>query len=227
MTIEKKKVPFLLINIIFLISTLIFLGLSIHSQDLSRILSVFLLIDSLWLCYISRKNKILLMMFFILFYCNYSIVFSRYLFWNDNRIISDFYVKNITEIEMSIGIMCLFDFTSILTILFSFYDVKEFNIPRSNYNDLINNIVSIVLIVFLIVIFIFGFEWQYGSRGSTTAIFEYSIIFFILLLYFNHGSKFLNLCQVVIAILYIVVPLFYGERISAFQFLLAIYFFKF
>lgn len=190
--------------------------------------SIYVIILSVYLICSSRHNTLLIILFSILAYCNYSIVFSNYL----NIVENTMYTQYVgTEVwKESIYIILLF-----MALMTFFLSISNFNKFRKNSSANIkfendrnsNQFLSICLIsiaVVLILIFIFGFKkpTETGERGSPSTLYEYAILLFIICFYFSN-KKFYKISIIIILIMFSVQNFIYGGRITGLQLIIVLY----
>lgn len=212
-------------NVFFLLICLIYCFTNIYlKKNLvfnSKITAILVLILSINLLLKVRKNAQLVILVSFILYSNYSIVISRYLFAFKSNLytqINDYQIY-------STGVNILFLFM----ILINFFLLnKKINSTREfvsycNQNGYIVLLIEIILI--FILIFAFGRPDSIGDRGEPSALYEYSIIFFIIGFCYCGKNKKMKFSLLFIMILFIGQNMIYGGRITALQLLMVMYFF--
>lgn len=220
----KNSITIDKIIILFIVCSMFLLNILMNFSN-----KLFINIEAILVMYISlymtitfRKNIMAFVMFIMILYFNYSIIFSRYLYIAYNYY-SEFYI-NVDDRIYGIGIMILLVF---MTAIYYFKNNKyKIRIYKKNYYTAEDTNILIVLLMIIILLFIniVGFDHgSYGQRGSTSALYEYSGIFFILAYYYCGKSEISSLLKIMISIIAIgfsIQGFIYGERISGLQFLI-------
>ena len=222
-----KKDSFVLLIASFLGFFLWFLGILTDYQQ-SKVVSIFLLFLSVVLVIWSRSNYLLVIMFSIMAYCNYSVVVSDYLSLQRNTIFTMYagtYICN-----KAIYILLLF--TCVLGLLLSItykndvyniqIDSEIFKSPEFGKNSQIV-VIGIDIILIFILIFAFGRPTQLGDRGTPSTIYEYSIILFILSFFWGAKNKKITNITMIILLLFALQNFVYGGRITGLQLLIVAY----
>lgn len=170
---------------------------------------------SIYLVYKSSKNWMLFAIFGCIFWFNYSIGMALYL---DNSI-AGFYSSFINDDVMSLGINIILLFMILLVIIFPIEINKntDENTFIQIYNK--NDIIVCFIIMILIFILITGFAKPEisGERGEPSALYEYSLIFFIIGYYFSGGKRRNIYILSLILIVFSIQNLVYGGRVVALQ----------
>lgn len=216
----KRKRNFLLISLICLILIACF---DLYSNFVNNIMAVFLLIISFYNILKSKNNILSFMLHFQLFYYNYSVIFSRYLHVVNQ--FTEFYNNTDTRI-LGIGmlLLCIFE------VFITYFCTSESVFKKENlYSDKPNKLISCALAVLMIYIFIFCFNWSnFGARGATSTIYEYSGILAILGLYYlGKNNVKMRILYFVLMSAFIIQGFVYGERVASLQMLFIIFFFFF
>ncbi|MSU05587.1 hypothetical protein FYJ80_02160 [Spirochaetales bacterium NM-380-WT-3C1] len=183
--------------------------------DYNKIVAALVLILNLIELLKHRKNVYLLIVNIIILYCNYSITVCNYFstFSTSFTEFSNEYVG-----VQGINILCVF---SLFLFVFSpSASIKEFEYEKpitssSRYNTL----VEMALVVFLCLIWYFGFTRPSvsGMRGSPSAIYEYSIILIIMGYYFSGNRLSWKIIFTLISLAYALQNFIYGGRITGIQ----------
>ncbi|WEG73798.1 hypothetical protein [Vagococcus intermedius] len=179
-----------------------------------KIISYLLLINSVSLIYLYRKNIPIMLVWGFITYSNYSIVMGEVFSPNSRSLFSS--LKE--DASNIIGLMCLLLFTIVIIILTLFlYDNRELDFITYTRNE--NNIIASCIIVILFLIFIFGFQRPdaLGERGTPSALYEYSSIFFIIGIYYTRKKSIFEKIYIIIAILFCIQNFKFGGRIIGLQ----------
>ena len=219
---KLKKTYKLLATILFCLSVFI-----IHRFELySTVANKFYAFITFGLCIYnllrSKNNMIKFILHLQLLYYNYSVLFSRYFFFIDQ--FRDFYI-NVSNKTLGIGIICILIFEFFI-FMFDNKDCKTDD--ACLYNPRMNVFISILLIAAIIGCFIFAFDWSnFGTRGATSPIYEYSGILFVLGLFFSGKNKTIKTIYGILLLLMIVQGMIYGERVASLQFIFILFFYYF
>lgn len=188
---------------------------------------IFLLVLSVELILWSKNNFLMLIIMGIMAYCNYSIVFAEYLHVIEGTMFTKYAGTFVAQ--KSIYIMLLFE--AVLCCLLSFIDnsrkiqVSSENMADTLYRGKIVRIFVLLSNIVLLFILIFGFKRPdtLGDRGSPSAIYEYSIIIFILCFYFGNKYKWCKCLTSCMLALYAIQNFVFGGRITGLQLLIVAY----
>ena len=204
-------------NLLFGIAgTLLFLSSFTFSVPVN-LLCIVLLLMTCMNTYKVRKNRMLLYVFIIILYANYSVCFANHLSHIDT-----YFASWSDRPEAYEGIRILLLFQSILTLFLP----KD--IAGCGYGDewftrqKTNSIVIIALMLVLAMLLRFGYtrpEVIGQSRGYYSPLYEYSIVLFIVGYYIAGKSSFANLFLDILLFLFAAQNLLYGGRVTAFQLL--------
>lgn len=166
----------------------------------------------LFLLYKNRNNKLLLILNFCIFLFNYSICVGEYI--ANNILIGNNYLYNTRHGNLYIdGIWLLFVFDF---IRFFFFNRK---IPNVKIQYRSNVVLFYLIFLFLIYVAIFKVNREPSLQYEVkiTALYEYSTLFFVFLIYYNGQSSFRNLITHLLAIVFIVQDMYYGGRVTSLQ----------
>lgn len=193
--------------------------------------SFFTLIISALLCYMHKENNLNFILFLVIFYFNYSIIFSRYFFPIKTEFM-DFY-RFVSPEVYNIGISVLLLFMSGAYYLSKYQKKHDSTTLKSDFSFLSrpikgNVFITISLIAVLIFIFFSGFNRSsFGDRGASSSLYESSVLVFIFAYYYigntNAHYKILNIIISIIAIGYSIQGFIYGERIVGVQILIVLF----
>lgn len=175
------------------------------------------------LCAHFSRNRLLLLVAIVLLYLTYSVVVVNYAF----PLTTTIYTTYRGTVEAGTALSSLLLFLSCV-LLFSSSKVEQFGKGSELLgNPAWNTPFVLVLCIVLALILVFGFsrpDAVGGDRGSPSAMYEYSMIFFLLGFYFagdRRGSR-LTLC--VLLGLFALQNIIYGGRVTALQLLLIFFF---
>jgi len=189
--------------------------------DLTPVSYLYILMANIYMVLCSRRNFLLFILAFIVFFCNYSIIFANF---TDK--IDDIYTIPLSSESFmsSINILTLFN-------LFLFICVKWDKILLGFENNVFVNsrekdsIILYVLYALLIPIFFLGFtnpEVE-GQRGNQSAAYEYSAILFMLFFYYSGNQKWHLRAGVLLVCAFSLQSFVFGGRIEGIQFILVTY----
>ncbi len=162
-----------------------------------------------------RKNGFLLIVNIIILYCNYSITICNY-FSTFDTIFTGF--SNDYVSVLGINILCLFSL--FLYLLSPSENIKDNECEKPiTSSDRYNFLIEIALVVLLCLICYFGFTRpsQSGMRGTPSAIYEYSIILFIMGYYYSGDRLLWKIVFTLIALVYALQNFIFGGRITGIQ----------
>lgn len=193
---------------------------------MANFVSLYVLFLSLYLVWWSKDNCLFLIMFAMLAYSNYSIVFAEYVVVKANTLFTIY--SRTYEAYVGIYIMLLFWSVLMLALpaevpIFSSNTFKDY--WRAETHNSVQFIYALGLNVLLVLIWIYGFTRpsEIGERGAPSAIYEYSIILFILCYFFAGKFKSIKILTTVILIMYVLQNFVYGGRITGLQLLILFY----
>ena len=225
MIIDKKmlsKIAICIMSLMFFLFNL----LSDNYTEFSNILTaIYVFAIFVYLTYISRKNILLFIVFFFITYCNYSILYGRYInpeIAMINSVIESSYVDG-----LGINILLLF----LTTILMFLKPIKKI---EYDYGFLMNENRSNKLIswgAFLVIILIGIFFYTPaidGGRAGYSPLYEYSTIFFIIGFYYSGKRRSITgKALVVLLILYTIRDFIGGHRVTGLQLMIILFVFFF
>lgn len=175
------------------------------------------------LCVHFSKNRLLLLVSAVMLYASYSIAFVNYV----TPLTTSLFTTYRDSEAAGIALSSLLLFLSCL-LLFAPREVRRFSkgdalLETPKWNTTL--VVAICIVLFLILIFGFGRpDAMGGDRGSPSAIYEYSMIFFLIGFYFSGERKSLRIVLCVLAGLFALQNIIYGGRVTALQLLLVLFF---
>lgn len=211
-----KIKPIVIIKILLIVILIIYVNLNSITES-SNIFEAYLtLLVSVFLLFKGRKNLVLVVMFFFIFYSNYSIILGEYIIGGD--LSSPFQeVKNIYYYGVSIRTILLF-----MVIITLFYDGKLVDYSKQKLIPKDNYIIFYSIIMFLVYILIF--EVQRGNLQiysvRITPLYEYSKILFLFAYYFSGKSIVRKIIFFIFSCLFILQDFYYGGRITSLQLLI-------
>lgn len=211
---EKVNIKFVLIA-----TSILCLFLTLFSQsDLSLILMILIL--SLALLVSVKKNYLLVLLFLIIFYCNYSFIVLNYL--DTTEYIFTRYQNSFISFE-ALRIMLIF-----LLVIYWLMPKKINEVDENNlyYSKKMHLIFHIMLMICIIGLIVFGYTSDaFGIRGNQSTIFGYVALLLLVGFYFSNNRKYIKYIYSALAIIFICKNLLHGERLYALQsiFLLYIY----
>jgi len=177
------------------------------------------LLISVYFMYRCRKNILLFIMSFFIFYSNYSISVGIYVSPNRPSVL----YSQITDVATyGIGITLILLFMWLL-VMFMPQNIKTTN-REYNPNILEKNI-NILIISFLCIVLSFIFVYGYSRtsliRGSSSPIYEYSVILFILGFHYSGNNKYLQAIMKILLVLFALQSFMNGTRVEGFIFIIS------
>lgn len=211
----------------FLMSILLSLiSMAFDLSELKIIEAILVIIDSVTLLILNKKNIFLCYILGTIAFSNYSICFTNYILPNTSTIftgLSDSYAG-------FIGLQILLLFISFLGFFSAYRNNDTFNLNFYNQCVLQNRRFYFYHVLnyiglFLILIFAYTRPDSMGDRGSPSTIYEYSILLIIVGLYFSKRNKFIQCCYLITSLLFSIQNFMFGGRITGLQllFVLLIY----
>ena len=197
-----------------------------YTKSFNIVTGVYVLFLSICLMYKSRHNLLVFMVFSFIAYCNYSILYGRYIYPEIayiNTVITSVYIDGI-----GINALLLF-MTTILVFLKPIQPVKqEYGYLMNEKHS--NNLVSWELFIVIILIgMLFLHPNADGGKAGYSPLYEYSTIFFIMGFYYTGRRKnFTSIALVVLLFFFVARDFFGGNRVTGLQLMLIffIYFFS-
>lgn len=219
----KIKKSLLLKIFLYSVSTLIFLSKP-YTENFNKIVAVGVLVLSIAVVYRCRKNNLLFILSLFISYVNYSIVVGIYLF-PDLR--PKYLYPQITDVEVyGIGIAMIYLFLLALLCFFPNRINKDDSvfasdfIKKENYNPWI---FGGSLLLFSVILLL-GYERVPSGRGISSPIYEYNVIFLILMFYYSGNLKINKYICYLSALAYAMTSMSNGTRIEALVCLLVVFF---
>lgn len=188
------------------------------ATDMTPISYVFVLMANIYMMICSRRNFLLFIVAFILFFSNYSIIYANFAGTIDNV-----FTSHISEESFVISLNVL-TLINVFVCLF----VRWERISRGFVNNVFvdyerNDPLILVLLSFMLIpIFFLGFTVPEveGERGSPSAAYEYASILFILFFYYSGNKKWYIRSGLALVGIYSLQSFIFGGRIEAIQFIL-------
>lgn len=180
-----------------------------------------ILLQNVYMIIASRKNILLLFVTLLITYSNYSVLFANFI----NPIDSG-YVEEITHSVSVISLNILLLFNCILMLAVRWDKVSNTSGIIFSSNRKIPALFGAFLTLTLVFVFFFGFKMpdEIGGRGEPKAIYEYALVFFILLFYYFNKNVFYVKAGLVLVLFYSLQNFIFGGRIMGIQFISCIYF---
>lgn len=166
-----------------------------------------------------RNDWYLLVIFSVVVYCNYSICVANYL----SKDIVNYFVGYAGSTIGASGVNILAFFSFALFIAAPKTNKNDKKIRSIIKNNRKNPVIVIGLSVLLVLIWYYGYTRPEipGERGSPSALYEYSIIFFIISLYYSGRDRVLIIVNVCLAAAFAIQNFIYGGRITGIQIIIA------
>ncbi len=202
----------------FLLISYVAFGLGV---DLTPVSFLYVILANIYMVARSRHNFLLFIVAFILFFCNYSIIYANY-----TDAIIDIFTKPLStdSFVTSLNILTLFN-----ALLFLFVQ-WDYVFPGSKTNVFVDSancdpIILYVMYALLIPIFFLGFTIPdvEGQRGSHSTAYEYSAILFMLFFYYSGNLKWHTRMGLLLVAIFSLQSFIFGGRIEAIQFILVAY----
>lgn len=180
---------------------------------------------SFYFVFLVRRNRMLLYVFMIIAYANYSICYANYL----NPLSGTMFTGYAGTTLFWSGINALLLFMSVLLLFFP-HEIRCFGLGDRYFRQRpCNSPLVVALSILLVVILVYGFgrpDSIGGDRGSPSALYEYSTIFFIVGFWFAGEKRWSNNVLTIILLCYAAQNLVYGGRVSALQLLTILFFIR-
>ena len=218
---ESMFIHFTKIVCMIVVGAIPLFGLSSNIQPFS---TYFILFLNAIMLFKSRRNMMMFMIILVLAYSDYSILYANYLNVISTSIFTDPITSDINN--SALNILLLFNCLYFLFLKWELPDAQEIKLMKPQKCD--GRIVFLMSLV-LVVVFFLGFDApeEEGLRGSPKPIYEYSLVFFIILFYYSGGNQLYVISGLVLALLFSLQNFIFGGRIYGVQFLLCAYFFVF
>lgn len=206
----KRKTA--LMSILYIIFVL-FLQIIQYTALLNNILGFFLLVFSAGWIYKCWNNNIALLVSIFVGYCNYSIVVGVY--WYPTIRDNEYLYNQISNIRTyGIGVSLL-----MLTMIWLWIGTTKYK-KTNTISNLIKeeNYSSVFFLGSLVCLFVCiaeGYSVTVGSRGGSSPLYEYGVIFMLLMFYYSGKRKWtLSICFVMM-LFYSLNSVMNGTRVEA------------
>lgn len=211
LTVRKKTIYGL---VLFVLSVLFF-SMNFYTEQINKFIAVAVLaLSAIWVYQCWNVLCLLVISLFIA-YSNYSIVVGIYL---DETLRPSYLYPQITDVNVyGIGIALLFLFMLGLVSLTPKYKKKIIStvsisfIRENNYNSVLFFVATIAFLAFLLL----GYKPSSGSRGSSSALYEYNIIVLLIMFFYSGNRKKCKIVCSICAGAYVLMSLLNGTRIEA------------
>lgn len=173
-----------------------------------------------------RHNRMLLLIYAVFFYACYSICYANYLHPIRTTMFTS--LADTTSAYTAVGILLLF--TSFVVMLLPQHIEHSTSHKGMFMGEHDNALFVWVLALILVVIAIYGFgrpEAIGGSRGTPSALYEYSVILFIVGFYLAGSNTGLRVLLFAILLVFAAQNIVYGGRVTAVQLLLVAFYMLF
>lgn len=189
--------------------------------DLTPVSFVFVIVANIYMILRSRRNFLLFIVAFIIFFCNYSIIYANY----TDAIVNVFTIPlSEQSFVCSLNILTLFN---ILLFWFVRWDYVPTGFKENVFveGDRYNRVILFLIYALLVPIFFLGFTIPEveGQRGTPSTAYEYSAILFLLFFYYSGNNKLHTRIGLGLVGVFSLQSLVFGGRIEAIQFLLVAY----
>jgi hypothetical protein len=221
---ETDRYPSRILSMMISFAGLIISLLSIYGLVGPSVLVWSVLIISFTCTLVVRKNRLLLFIFFIILYSNYSICSANYL-----NPVTNLFTTYAGTSYFTVGLTIMLLFVSILLLLL------PLKINKFGFGDTLltrrdcNGVLVIFLVVILALICVYGFgrpESLGSDRGTPTQLYEYSIIFFLVGYWLAGEKKWANILLTIVLFVFVLQNLVFGGRITALQLLILFFFLR-
>ena len=223
MKINKEDLVRLLIvpfNLILITINVVFEN---YSRNFNIMIAIYVLFISLFLMYKARKNIAIFIVVMFIAYCNYSILYGRYI---NPSIASINDVLRSTSVDgLAINIMLFF-----MTCIYFFLKPitkMDFSAGLLMSNESSNIIIAWGAIIIILIASIFSYTPATGdTRAGYSPLYEYSVIFFIVGLYFcGDKESYITKIYRIAMLLYVLRDFIGGHRVPGLQVLIVYFMF--
>lgn len=189
--------------------------------DLAPVSFVFVIVANIYMILRSRRNFLLFIVAFIIFFCNYSIIYANY-----TDAIIDLFTKplSVESFNYSLNILTLFN---LFLFLFVHWEYVPLGFKDKVFIDSTRSDSFILYFIYalLIPIFFLGFTIPEveGQRGTPSTAYEYSAILFLLFFYYSGNNRWHTRIGLALVGVFSLQSLVFGGRIEAIQFVLVAY----
>ena len=189
-----------------------------------RLCSFFLLLVNAYLVLLNKNNRFALITCLFLLWFNYSIFYGNYFSAINSSFFDDAYTSYALR---GFKIVLLFSVLLVLLCPSNVERAKLRPVIVFKFSGACSKLIPTVYLVVLTVIMLVGFgrPTASGQRGTPTAIYEYSIVLFIIGYYFFSRYRWYVIFSSVLLLGYCAQNMIFGGRITALQLLLIFFFF--
>ena len=216
--ISKQNNRFIIYKATEIVCVILSLLLILYNQEGQRnkVLAYGVLIFNLATIIKVKNNLFLFVIFCSIAYCNYSICIVNHIHYLEMY----FTQYSYTEIG-ALGLNILYAFNALLFLFSPHIEKKqksELSLIKHNRE---NTVIVGGSLFILAVIFFVGFSRpdMIGERGTPSAIYEYSIVFLIVALYYAGKNKSLIITIIAVAVAFAGQNFIFGGRITGLQLL--------
>jgi hypothetical protein len=174
------------------------------------------LLLSILILFKSKENLPLFLMFFFIFYCNYSITIGEYII-SGSLSVPMTQVKNPEIYGITIRVVLVF--MAIITLFFNSrkFDIKKDRLEPEEHVVAFYLTISAIIFVLLTGVNRGGSFTSYSVR--ITVFYEYGKLLFLFAYYFLGKSKIRKLIFVLLILIYVLQDFYYGGRVTSLQIL--------
>lgn len=192
-----------------------FFSLNLFTEEINKMIAIgVLLLSVVWVYQCWNELCLLIISLFIL-YSNYSIVVGIYL---DKSLRPVYLYPQITDVKIyGIGIAMIFLVVLLLVFLTPKYRNRHANsisslfIRKENYSSALFYALFVVFVAFMML----GYTAGSGSRGSSSALYEYNIIVLLGMFYYSGCRKECRIICAICSVIYVFMSLLNGTRVEA------------
>ena len=162
-----------------------------------------------------RKNPLLVIIFLLISFTNYSLLFGNYLTFQFS-LDYDFDIDG--SYRLLAAKIVLFYFYILMSFLL--FLKKKPNEKQIVHKEVSNPLLVVLLLLALVFIWIFFYDFSFGSKAGYSPLYEYSTIFFIFAFYYSKKSSKLRYAVLILAAFYVIFDFLGGQRSTGFQIIL-------
>jgi len=166
-----------------------------------------------------RKNLILLIIFLLIFYLNYSICILNYADTKN-------YIFTIYRADFigKLSLMILVFFTYMMYRFISKLKINKFDESRLFSKIQISKIFHFAIMLLVVLIMIFGYTFDtFGQRGHYSTFFGYIVFLILFGIYFSNKDRVILSCYLILSIVYMIQNLIFGERLYVIQLVIILF----
>ena len=198
-------------------------------EEANILIAVLIILIGFWMCFKSRRNTYLSFLMVCLFLINTSIAINDII--NHGVLTSSWQINGLRATEYPfIAAKCILLFISTLSTFINGGVVDECKMSRESINRFrwSNGFISMVGLIVLNAILLYG-TFSIGqtfSAGSYTEIsstvYEYSVVLFVMVFLFSNTHKYIEIALLGYSVLFVSIFCIFGDRSSAFMYILAV-----